>query len=349
VKFKQIGLQKFILVLTAGIFIGWALAGKAAEQWNAKTSARVNLRRNPSLNGVILSTVPKGYNLRIIEKKKLWYKVDVEGEIHGKGWVYAEYVEEIFSKKAASESGMQTVMVELESEENEQGINPLDLPAKAMPEGKKENILNTPPPKKIPGAGEMAQSSIRSEFQSGEDKRNELRDAKNESNALSQAETPMAGKSVYIPPAQPTSSGFQQDALGISEKSFSGAIELGNASLHQKSLPGREKKPSGVVQETRPRISEKAMIDLRALAASVERSAIPLERKRPINRRESMGLFEITIKFLAIALSCLVLLFLYRARKKTSNHYDSLLQFQHNPNTREHREPDPVPLEVVNS
>jgi hypothetical protein len=91
------------------------------------------------------------------------------------------------------------------------------------------------------------------------------------------------------------------------------------------------------------------MIDLRALAASVERSAIPLERKRPIKKRESMGLFEITIKFLAIALSCLVLLFLYRARKKTSNHYDSLLQFQHNPNTREHREPDPVPLGVVNS
>ena len=124
-KIRYIGRKKSILVLAVGIIICWALAGNASEQWDAKASARVNLRRNPSSNALILSIVPKAHKLRIMEKKGLWYKVDVEGEIHGKGWVYAEYVEDILPKALETESASETLRdeVEIESGEQEQGLD----------------------------------------------------------------------------------------------------------------------------------------------------------------------------------------------------------------------------------
>jgi hypothetical protein len=149
-----------------------------------------------------------------------------------------------------------------------------------------------------------------------------LRDAKNESIALSQVDPPIARE-----PAQPAFADLKQDALGISEKSSSGLIEQGNVSLHQKSLPGGEKKQNGALQKTPFPARTKALSDTRAVAASVAKAAVPFERTRLINRQVTIGPVEIALKLLAIALSCIVILFLYRANKIATNHYDALIQF----------------------
>ena len=94
-KIRKNGFHMFIFVLAMSVLISWAAAAKTSEKWDATATARVNLRRNPGPNGVILSIVPQGHKVRIIEKKGLWCKVDVEGDIHGKGWVYAEFIAEI--------------------------------------------------------------------------------------------------------------------------------------------------------------------------------------------------------------------------------------------------------------
>ena len=133
-KTRYIGPQKSILVLAVGIFICWTVAGNSSEPWDAKASARVNLRRNPSSDGVILSIVPKGHKVRILEKQGLWCKVDVEGDIHGKGWVYAEYLEEMLPKAPATESASHTVGVEIASGEPKQVIHPAEPPPKARTE-----------------------------------------------------------------------------------------------------------------------------------------------------------------------------------------------------------------------
>ena len=263
---------KTILVLAVGIFICWAVAGNASEQWDAKASARVNLRRNPSSNGVILSIVPKAHKLRIMEKKGLWCKVDVEGEIHGKGWVYAEYLEEILPKTLETESSSQTVRAEIASGEQKQGIHPAEPPPNARTEGEEVKPLR----------------------------------------ALSKVEIPMSGEPVHVPPAQPTYSGFKQDALGISEKFFSEVIEQGDSSTYQKSLPGEKKKHGGALQGTPPAVSEQSVSDVRAVASSVIRSAVFHERKGLITKRESIGPVAIALKLLSIVLSCLVILLLYK-------------------------------------
>ena len=57
-------------------------------------------------------------------------------------------------------------------------------------------------------------------------------------------------------------------------------------------------------------------------------SEVPIQRKAPIYKQESIGLVELTLKMLLIALSCLAILFLHRANKIAVNRYDALRQFQ---------------------
>ncbi len=337
-KIRYIGPKKSKLVLAVGIIICWAVAGNASEQWDAKASARVNLRRNPSSNAVILSIVPKAHELRIMEKKGLWCKVDVEGEIHGKGWVYAEYLEEILPKALGTEFSSQTVRVEIASGELKQGIHPAEPPPNARTEGEEVKPLRALSKVEIPMTGEpthIAPSQVPPEVRTEDEKakplnvslpvkvsmdglneqvsvRNKLRDAKNESNALSKVEIPMAGEPVHVPPAQPPYSGFKQDALGISGKYSSGVIEQGDSSTYQKSLPGEKKKHGGALQGTPLAVSEQSVSDARAVASSVIRSAVSHERKELINKRESMGPVAIALKLLSIVLSCLVILLLYK-------------------------------------
>ena len=337
-KIRYIGPQKSILILAVVIVICWAVAGNASEQWDAKASVRVNLRKNPSSNAVILSIVPKAHKLRIMEKKGVWCKVDVEGEIHGRGWVYDEYIEEILPKKLKTESSSQTVRVEIASGEQMQGIHPSEPPTNARTEGAEVKPLMALSKVEIPMAGEpahIAPSQVPTEVRTEDEKakllnaslpvkgsitgldeqvsvRNKLRDAKNESNALSQVEIPMAGEPVHVPPAQPPYSGFKQDALGISGKYSSGVIEQRDSSTYQKSLPGEKKKHGGALQGTPPAVSEQSLSDVGAVASSVIISAVSHERKGLINKRESMRPVSIALKLLSIVLSCLVILLLYK-------------------------------------
>jgi hypothetical protein len=71
-KIRYIDPKKSKLVLVVSIIIVWAVAGNAAEKWDAKASVRVNLRKNPSSKSIILSIVPKAHKLRIMEKKGAW-------------------------------------------------------------------------------------------------------------------------------------------------------------------------------------------------------------------------------------------------------------------------------------
>ena len=58
------------------------------------------------------------------------------------------------------------------------------------------------------------------------------------------------------------------------------------------------------------------------------------ERKGPIYNQKSIGLVELTLKLMSIALSCLVILFLHRANKIATHRYDVLSQSQPGLGTR---------------
>ncbi len=318
-KIRHIGSPMPILVLAVGILICWTVAGNTSEHWDAKTSARVNLRRNPSSNGVILSIVPKDHKVRILEKQGLWCRVDVAGKVHGQGWLYAEYLAEILPKAPAAESAMQTVRLEVTAGEQKQKVYPAEPPHEALPQGGTDNLLAKPPSEKASRVGVTSQPSIRHGFRSG----------KGKSISVSKEDIAMAGEPVHMPPAQASYTGRMQDAFRINQKSSPAVIELGNGTLHPKSPHGGENKQDDAVQKTPSLVGEKAVMDAPAAAISMERSAASSKKKGLIHRRESIGPVEMVLKLLAIALSCLVILFLHRANKVATNHYNALMQFQH--------------------
>ena len=327
-KIRHIGPKKSILILLVGTLICWEVVGIASEPWNSKTSARVNLRRNPSSDGVILSIVPKGHKVRIIEKQGPWCKVDVEGEIHGKGWVYAEYVEEIIPIAPETEPAFQTVRKEIASGVQKQGIHPANPPPKDRMEGKKENLLNPPPPEKVARAGATEQASIRSEFRGGDDK----------SIAISKGDVPMVEKPVHIPPIPSQRSDINNETVGVIEKASSGVPIQRDIFPSIEKLPDKRQEPGTAGQRKSLGVKERTMSISPALEEEViQRLAESNERKGPIHRPKSIGLVELTLKLLSIALSCLVILLLYRANKIASNRYHALKQIQHHLDTRQHR------------
>ncbi len=304
-KIKYIGPPKFKLVVVAGLIIFLTVAGYAYEQWDAKTSARVNLRRTPSLSGEILAVIPKGHKVRIVEKKGPWCQVDVEGEITGKGWVHAGYLARILPQTLKTEPSAQIVSVEIASEEQKQEIHPVEPPPKSRTEVAKVNPLKTPLAGKTLTAGVKGQLSAR----------NELPGAENESIALSQLEIPMDVEPVHMPPAQPLPAGLMQDAPETSRKDSAELIEQGDSTNYQNNIPGEKKEPGKVAPENVPTVSGQLVSDFQAMASSARIPAVSHETKGLTFKRRAIGPLELALKLLSIVLYCLVVLLLYRGNE----------------------------------
>ena len=252
--------------------------------------------------------------------------------------MYADYIEEILPKVTKTESTSQTVGVETASREQKQGIHPSELPANARTDGAEVKSFKFLSEMEIPMTGEpahIAPPQVPTEVRTEDEKakplkdilpvkasmvglneqasvRNKLQDAKNESNFLSKVEIPMAGEPDHVLRAQPLYSGFKQEALGISGKSFPEVIERRDSSSYQKSLPGENTKHAGALQGTPSAVSEQSVSDACTVAFSVIRSVVSHEKKGLIDKRESVGSVVIALKFLSIVLSCFVILLLYK-------------------------------------
>lgn len=159
-KIRYIPVTKSLLVLVVCILIGWADVGDTSEQWDARTTARVNLRTDPGSAGVILSIVPQGHRVRIMGTKGPWCKVDVEGTIHGKGWVYAEYLEGILPKALEAESALQTMGTDDAPEVQMQEVPPAEQPPVVGTAEDKTTPLKTPLPEKVSIASASETSTV---------------------------------------------------------------------------------------------------------------------------------------------------------------------------------------------
>ena len=176
----------------------------------------------------------------------------------------SQQLEEILPKAIETESTSQTVRVKIASVEQKQEVLPAEPPPKARTEGKKKNLLNTPPLQKASRAVVTEQPSIRNEYRGG----------KEQSITVLKRAVPMVAKPAHILRIQPSQFGIKNDV--------SGAIERAT-------------------------------------------SEVPIQRIAPTYKQGSIGLVELTLKLLLIALSCLAILFLHRANKIATNRYDALM------------------------
>jgi len=302
-KIRYVDPIKSILALVLGIIICWTATGNALEQWEAKATARVNLRRIPSLSGEILDIIPNGHNVMILQKKGLWCQVDVEGKINGQGWVYARYLERILPKSLETESFTQTVRDEIASGDQKRGIHSIEPPPKSRTEVAAVEPLRRPLQSKTLITSVKGLSSAR----------NELQDTQNESITLSQLKIIMPVEPASMPAAQPPYSDFKQDAPEISGIDSSELIEQQeDSATFEKDIPDAKNKHGGAAQETVPTVSEQPMSDPHAIKSSAIRSSVSHETKELTFKRRSIGPVAIALKLLSIVLYCFIALLLFK-------------------------------------
>ena len=383
-RIKYVGSQNFMFVLAIWMLLCWVFGASAAEKWDAKTTARVNLRRNPSSNGVILSIVPKGYSVRIMEKQGLWCKIDVEGDIHGKGWVYAEYLEKILSIVPEAETNLQTAAVEMSFGKRIEKINPANPASSVRTPDEKQTPLHAPLPEKALRVDAIKQPSMYEEFPPGRDKsgalsrvkiptagelphaasaqaspdeptedekekplgtiksekvpmtgsqqqpstQNELQDMQPKSTAVSSMESPIVGKAIHVAPVQPPQAGTKSHPPGVIKKAFSENPIQGDSIARLTDIPVEKKEPATAEQSIPRGLKERVVSNTPAVEETAKREIGVSYKRRSVANQESMGLVELVLKLMSIALTALVILFLHRANKIAASHHEALMQFQ---------------------
>jgi len=390
-RIKYVGFQHFMLVVAIWMLLCWVFGASAAEEWDAETTARVNLRRNPGSKGVILSIVPKGHRVRIMEKQGLWYKIDAEGDIHGKGWVYAKYIAEMLSKAPKTEDNLQAAAVEMPSGEPIERTHSANPALSVRTPDEKQLPLHTPPPKKAARVDVREQPSIHEEFPPSRDNtgalsrvkipagsepphavsgqssaeartedekeaplattksekvamtgnkqyptsQNELQNMQPQSTAVSQMESPSIGGPIHVAHMRPPQSGIENHPPGAMKKAFSEVPIQGDSIARPMDFPVERKDPVKAKQRKPLEDKEQAVfITPMVEETAKQKMAVSHQRKGSTAKQSTMGLVELALKLMSIALTGLVILFLHRANKIAASHYEALTQFQNRPKSR---------------
>ncbi len=78
---------KSTLIFTFCLLFGWATLGNATDE--------IHLRKYPKSDGQVLDTIPKGSNFKIVEKFGSWRYILVKGSAYGGGWVHFKELEDV--------------------------------------------------------------------------------------------------------------------------------------------------------------------------------------------------------------------------------------------------------------
>lgn len=293
---------KPIFFLTLGMAICWALAGNALDQWDAKTSARVNLRRAPDLHGEILRILPQGHSVQILEQQDLWCRVAVEGEFDFQGWVYAEYLEKMAPDAPTTEPLAQAVKVEAEPGESIPETQPIGAPPESGIQSETVQSQRSPVPEQTLPPGFTVQSPVQAELQKTE----------NESNAQQLFEFLLAVEPVHVNPDPSPDTEHKPDAPKISANDFQAPPKPAVATPFQMRIPGADKQDAGAKRKTVPTVSRQPLTDAHGMGLAARNSVDFQEAKAPESGRRLIGPVEIALKLLSILLYGLVALMLYK-------------------------------------
>jgi hypothetical protein len=114
---------------------------------------------------VILSVVPKGQRVRILEIKGPWCRVDVEGKLYGKGWIYGEYLEGFAPNGIEAEPLLQPESDEDRAKASMQNLNPVAESFDAPKKGIKSQTADVPAVAKVSDSSQKEQIAIQNEQQ----------------------------------------------------------------------------------------------------------------------------------------------------------------------------------------
>lgn len=310
INIRHIVPQCFGIIFLVAAIICWAAAAYALEPGDAKASARVNLRKTPSLDGEILVTIPSRYNVRIIQTKGLWCRVEVAGDIYDRGWVFARYLKQVLPKALPAESPPPTVRVETARKKPPQDPPPVKLPPRFRLEAETARPVSMSLLKEHLTSGAKEQSSLQNPRRDAQRGPVDISEKKPVDRSLPE-HSPVAEPD-HRPPVRSASTKFKRDAVEISAKRASKLIEQAVSAPFPKRIPNYKKKPEKSARETVPAVSEQPLPDSHARSSSATSLPVPHETKGTQTGQRSIGVVAIALKLVSIVLYGLVVLLLYK-------------------------------------
>jgi hypothetical protein len=289
------------LLLLVCLTLCRAAVGYAVEQWDAKASARVNLRKSPSLNGEILGTIPYGHPVKILQTQGSWCKVNVSGEINGKGWVYARYLERILPEAAYPLQSLTVKNTSAAQKLESHTVEPLS-DSRAEPAAVRSRQM--PLPAKYQATSQKKQTALS----------NVLPEVINEPIDKPQIAAHRVGEPGHMRSAKLLYYRFKHEVPEITGRDFSEQAAPGDSSVSPKSTPDVNENPVAVALNSSPAVSAKPSLTDRGMASPVKKPIVSHETKDLSINPQSIGPAKIALKMVSILLYGLVLLLLYREK-----------------------------------
>ena len=325
----------FFVILFTGLC--WPGAGDAFEPWEGKATAVLNVRKSPELDSQAIGWLDKGQRITINDEQKLWYKIifEIEGKRYRVGWVYRRYVKRISSEKIEISSALAKVRAGI-AVEGLQEKTPLDASAgkNRLPNVAEKGSKKTSIPAAIHVVKEQRRMVPQESFPG--DKK-VTRDTVPEKTNVVREQTRSASRTKPAAKEKLSTSPAPATILVMKEQT--------HAAFQTKSPPPKTvvitSPPPKMAVSTSPppaitpAISKRVDTPPRTSVPVVQK---PLQQEPQVSHpekslsgtQELKELAKIALRLLSVVLSCLAILFSYKAIKFAKISYNTAMQLQQN-------------------
>ncbi len=94
----------FTVLMVSLCCLAGAVSAADEQAWQAETTKGVNLRRTPSLSGTVITSLPPGQTVTVLQKRNDWLQVDADGGGYGyRGWIHGSFAKPLTAPAPGTE------------------------------------------------------------------------------------------------------------------------------------------------------------------------------------------------------------------------------------------------------
>lgn len=338
-KINRLMTKIFVFVILS-MGLCWPKAGDAFEPWDGKAVTVLNVRKSPGLDSQAIGWLDKGQRVTIKDEQKLWYKIifEIEGKRYREGWVFRRYVQRVSPRKIAISSALEKVRAGIAVEGLPEKI-PLDASAgKGHLQKSVEKELKIT---SIPAAIHVVKEQ---EGLSGGKK--VAKDTLQEKIKAVREQTSAASRTKPAVKEKLSTSSVPATILVMKEQTHDTSRTKPPApkmTVSKSPAPKMEVVITSPPPAITPVVSKRVDMPPRTSVPVVQK---PLQQKPRVPHpkkglTETQGLKELAklaLRLLAVVLSCLAILFSYKAIKLAKISYNTTIQLQRNLQVWQQRE-----------
>ena len=337
-KINRLMTKIFVFVILS-MGLCWPNAGDAFEPWDGKAVTVLNVRKSPGRDSQAIGWLDKGQRVTINDEQKLWYKIifEIEGKRYREGWVFRRYIQRVSPEKIAISSALEKVRAGIAVEGLQKKI-PLAASAgkDRLQKGVEKELKITSIPSAIHVVKE--QEGLSGGKKVAKDTLQEKIKAVREQTRSASRTKPTVKEKLSTSPAPATILVMKEQTHTASQTKPPAPKMTVSKSPAPKMVVVTSPPPAitpvaGKRVDTPPRTSVPVVQKPLQLESRVSHP-----KKGLTGTQESKELGKLALRLLSVVLSCLAILFSYKAIKLAKISYNTTLQLQSNLQVWQQRE-----------